>query len=62
MPKICEYQNEQGYRCETEATYGIKEQKTIFCKKHKRKEMKYVKGRYFCFCGKNLLCFGLTSD
>ena len=63
MPKLCEYQDDQGFRCETEAIYGIESKKPLFCKAHKKDEMKYVKGTISCFCGKSINpIYGLKTD
>ena len=51
MPKICEYQDEEGTRCKKSAVWGNEQYKPIMCKKHKDKEMKNT--NMMCKCGKS---------
>ena len=52
MPKLCEFMDSDGNRCEIRAFYGTISKQPLFCKKHKQNNMKYVYGLKFCKCGK----------
>lgn len=61
MPKICEYKDKKGNKCENKALYGTEGKKPIMCK-DKSNNMKYVKGRRYCKCGKGRPYFKLLTE
>lgn len=58
MPKLCEYLDEEGYRCPKQASYGLVS--VTHCKEHKEENMKILKSGY-CSCGK-YSSFGLPGQ